>query len=90
MRILFVAKSASEFVKSEEARQMKALRLEGHETTLAAANDFTNPNYCQIPYCDHYFDLNPNEAAEKLSELICGKKYGKIIWQEGLAKAEGM
>ena len=36
---------------------LKMLKEQGLETSVAARNDYDNPEDCIIPYCDKFFDI---------------------------------
>lgn len=78
-KILYVATVVKRHIMAFHVPFLKMLKEEGWETAVAARNDYENPEDCQIPYCDCYYDLPFSrqplargniKAYQKLKEII--------------------
>lgn len=56
-RVLFVATVVKTHMMQFHIPYLQMFQQMGWETSVAARNDYENPADCQIPYCDHYFDI---------------------------------
>ena len=79
MRILYVATVVKTHIMEFHIPYLQMLKEMGWETAVAARNDYENPEDCQIPYCDEYYDIpferNPfkpgnNKAYKALKKVI--------------------
>lgn len=86
-KVLFVATVVKNHIMEFHIHYLKMFKEAGWETAVAARNDYENPEDCQIPYCDTYYDIpferNPFkpgnlEAYRKLKEIIDAGHYDII------------
>lgn len=56
-KILYVATVVKTHINSFHLPYLKMLQEMGYETAVAAKNDFQNPDDCNIPYCNHYYNI---------------------------------
>ena len=86
-KVLFVATVVKNHIMEFHIPYLKMFKEAGWETAVAARNDYKNPEDCQIPYCDTYYDIpferNPFkpgnlEAYRKLKEIIDAGHYDII------------
>lgn len=86
-KVLFVATVVKNHIMEFHIPYLKMFKEAGWETAVAARNDYENPEDCQIPYCDTYYDIpferNPFkpgnlEAYRKLKEIIDAGHYDII------------
>jgi glycosyltransferase involved in cell wall biosynthesis len=57
-KVLFVATVVKMHIMEFHIPYLKMLKEMGWETSVAAKNDYENPEDCKIPYCDHYYDID--------------------------------
>ena len=79
MKALYVATVVKTHINTFHIPYLKMLKSMGYETFVAAKNDFENPEECDIPHCDNYYDIhferNPFhprniKAYKELKEII--------------------
>ncbi len=84
MKVLYVATVVKTHIMEFHIPYLKMLKEMGWETSVAARNDYENPEDCAIPYCDKYYDIpferNPIKpgnikALKQLKKLINDEKY---------------
>lgn len=56
-KVLFVATVVKNHIMEFHIPYLKMFKEAGWETAVAARNDYENPEDCQIPYCDTYYDI---------------------------------
>ena len=56
-KVLFVATVVKTHMMQFHIPYLKMFQEMGWETAVASRNDYENPEDCQIPYCDHYYDI---------------------------------
>lgn len=56
-KVLYVATVVKTHIMEFHIPYLKMFKEKGWETSVAAKNDYENPNDCSIPYCDHYYDI---------------------------------
>ena len=56
-RILIVATVVKLHIMHFHISTLKLFKEMGWETAVAARNDYNNPEDCQIPYCDQFYDI---------------------------------
>lgn len=86
-KVLFVATVVLNHIMEFHIPYLKMLKEMGWETSVAARNDYENPEDCRIPYCDHYYDIpferkpwgtDNKKAYEQLKQLIDENHYDII------------
>lgn len=81
-KVLFVATVVKTHMMQFHIPYLKMLQEMGWETAVASRNDYENPEDCQIPYCDHYFDI-PFERMPWKPKNVQAYKMLKAIIDEG-------
>ena len=56
-KVLFVATVVKTHMMQFHIPYLKMFQEMGWETAVASRNDYENPEDCQIPYCDTYYDI---------------------------------
>ena len=56
-KVLFVATVVKTHMMQFHIPYLKMFQDMGWETAVASRNDYEDPADCQIPYCDHYYDI---------------------------------
>jgi len=56
-RVLFVATVVKTHIMVFHLPYLKMFKEKGYETAVAAKNDYDDPNECNIPYCDKFYDI---------------------------------
>lgn len=56
-KVLFVATVVKTHLMQFHLPYLKMFQEMGWETAVASRNDYENPQDCQIPYCDTFFDI---------------------------------
>lgn len=86
-KVLFVATVVRLHINVFHLPYIQWFHEQGWQVDVAARNDFENPDDCEIPYCDHYYNipferspLKPAnlKAYSKLKELINREQYDFI------------
>lgn len=78
-KVLFVATVVKTHIMEFHIPYLKMLKEAGWQTAVAARNDYENPNECNIPYCDEYFDIPFERNPLKPGNLKAYKELKKII-----------
>ena len=78
-RILYVATVVKTHIMEFHIPYLKMLKDEGWETAVAAKNDYEDPSDCNIPYCDHYYDIPIERNPFRLSNIRAYSQLRKII-----------
>lgn len=58
---------------------LKMFKSLGWETSVAAKNDYENPIDCNIPFCDHYYDIQFERFPLKVGNIRAYKQLKDII-----------
>ena len=56
-RVLIIATVVKTHIMQFHIPTLKLFKEMGWETAVAARNDYENPEDCQIPYCDKFYDI---------------------------------
>ena len=80
-RVLIVATVVKTHIMQFHVPTLKMFKEMGWETAVAARNDYTNPEDCQIPYCDRFYDIPFERLPFMPQNVKCYKKLKKIIDQ---------
>lgn len=78
-RVLFVATVVKKHIMVFHLPCLKMFQQMGYETVVAARNDYDNPQDCQIPYCDQYFDIPFERAPFRYENVQCYKQLKALI-----------
>lgn len=81
-RVLLIATVVKTHVMHFHISWLKKLKELGYETAVAAKNDYDNPNDCQIPYCDHFFDIPFKRFPFHPSNIRAFRKLKKIMREQ--------
>ena len=74
-KILFIATVVKTHIMEFHIPILRILKEMGWETSVAAKNDYEDPNDCIIPYCDIYYEIPFERNPLKLQNI---KAYQKI------------
>ena len=80
-RILIVATVVKTHIMQFHIPTLKMFKDMGWETAVAARNDYSNPDDCQIPYCDQFFDIPFERIPFMPKNVECYKRLKDIIDQ---------
>lgn len=78
-KALYVATVVKTHIMEFHIPYLKMLKEMGWETAVAARNDYENPNECEIPFCDSYFDVPFERNPFKLGNVKAYKQLKTII-----------
>lgn len=78
-KALYVATVVKTHIMEFHVPYLKMLKDMGWETSVAARNDYDNPEDCIIPYCDTYYDLPFERNPLKANNIKAYKMLKKII-----------
>ena len=78
-RVLFVATVVKTHIMTFHIPCLKMFKEMGYETAVAARNDYENPEDCQIPYCDQFFDIPFQREPFHYDNFHCYKELKSII-----------
>lgn len=80
-RVLIIATVVKTHIMQFHIPTLKFFKEMGWETAVAAKNDYHNPEDCNIPYCDHFYDIPFERNPFKPQNIDCYKKLKEIIDQ---------
>lgn len=80
-RVLIIATVVKTHIMQFHIPILKLFKDMGWETTVAARNDYNNPEDCQIPYCDHFYDIPFERIPFMPKNIGCYKRLKDIIDQ---------
>lgn len=78
-KVLFVATVVQMHIMKFHVPYLKMLQEMGVETAVAARNDYADPAKCQIPHCDHYYNLPFERSPFSLRNIKAYRELKKII-----------
>lgn len=78
-RVLFVATVVKTHMMQFHLPYLRMFHEMGWETAVAAKNDYENPEDCQIPDCDTYFDIPFHRIPWKKNNIASYRMLKKII-----------
>ena len=81
VRILYVATVTKKHIMQFHIPFLKMCKEAGWETAVAARNDYANPNDCNIPYCDVYYDIPFERSPLKIKNAVAYRKLKTVIEQ---------
>lgn len=79
MKILFVATVVKGHIMVFHIPYLRMCKDMGWETAVAAKNDYANPQECNIPYCDTYYDIPFDRSPFGASNIKAYKQLKEII-----------
>ncbi|MEY8688208.1 glycosyltransferase family 4 protein [Bacteroides sp. AN502(2024)] len=78
-KVLFVATVVKTHIMEFHIPYLKMFKDYGWETYVAAKNDYDNPEDCNIPYCDYYYDTPFERCPLKAANIRAYKTLKKVI-----------
>ena len=78
-KVLFVATVVKTHMMQFHIPYLKMFQDMGWETSVASRNDYEDPADCQIPYCDHYYDIPFERMPWKAGNLKAYRMLKDII-----------
>ena len=78
-KVLFVATVVKTHMMQFHIPYLKMFQEMGWETAVASRNDYENPEDCQIPYCDTYYDIPFERLPWKPKNIHSYRMLKKII-----------
>ena len=78
-KVLFVATVVKTHIMEFHIPYLRMFKEMGWETAVAAKNDYENPEDCQIPHCDTYFDIGFERMPWKTANFKAYRELKKII-----------
>ena len=80
-RVLIIATVVKTHIMQFHIPTLKLFKDMGWETAVAARNDYENPEDCQIPYCDRFYDIPFERSPFMPQNVECYKKLKDVIDQ---------
>lgn len=80
-RVLIVATVVKTHIMQFHIPTLKLFKDMGWETAVAARNDYANPEDCQIPYCDQFYNIPFERAPFHPKNVGCFKRLKDIMDQ---------
>ena len=80
-RVLIIATVVKTHIMQFHIPTLKFFKDMGWETAVAARNDYDDPQDCQIPYCDQFYDIPFERIPFMPQNAACYKKLKDIIEQ---------
>lgn len=78
-RVLIIATVVKTHIMQFHIPTLKLFKDMGWETVVAARNDYQNPEDCQIPYCDRFYDIPFERIPFMPKNAECYKRLKDII-----------
>lgn len=78
-RVLIIATVVKTHIMQFHIPTLKLFKDMGWETAVAARNDYSNPQDCQIPYCDQFYDIPFERIPFMPKNVECYKRLKDII-----------
>ena len=78
-RVLIIATVVKTHIMQFHIPTLKLFKDMGWETAVAARNDYQNPEDCQIPYCDRFYDIPFERVPFMPKNGECYKRLKDII-----------
>lgn len=78
-RVLIIATVVKTHIMQFHIPMLKLFKDMGWETAVAARNDYSNPQDCQIPYCDQFYDIPFERIPFMPQNVECYKRLKDII-----------
>lgn len=78
-RVLIIATVVKTHIMQFHVPMLKLFKDMGWETAVAARNDYNNPEDCQIPYCDHFYDIPFERIPFRSKNIGCYQTLKDII-----------
>ncbi len=81
-KVLFVATVVKNHIVEFHIPYLQMFKEMGWETSVAARNDYENPEDCIIPYCDIYYDISFERRPFNIENIKAYKQLKNIIERE--------
>ena len=81
-KVLFVATVVKTHIMQFHIPYLNLFQQMGWETAVAARNDYENPADCQIPFCDHFYDIPFARKPWRKQNLTAYRQLKEIIERE--------
>ena len=78
-RVLIIATVVKTHIMQFHIPTLKLFKEMGWETAVAARNDYSNPEDCQIPYCDQFYHIPFERLPFTPKNVECYRKLKDII-----------
>ena len=78
-RVLIVATVVKTHIMQFHIPTLKLFKDMGWETAVVARNDYANPEDCQIPYCDQFYDIPFERSPFMPKNVACYRQLKEII-----------
>ena len=78
-RVLIIATVVKTHIMQFHIPTLKLFKDMGWETAVAARNDYSNPQDCQIPYCDQFYDIPFERIPFMPKNVECYKRLKDIM-----------
>lgn len=78
-KVLFTATVVKTHMMQFHIPYLRMFQEMNWETAVAAKNDYDNPEHCQIPYCDTYYDIPFARAPWEKVNITAYRQLKKII-----------
>ena len=78
-KVLYVATVVKTHIMQFHIPYLKMFKDAGWETSVAAKNDYNDPEECVIPYCDDYYDIPIERSPFRPENIRAYKQLKKII-----------
>lgn len=78
-RVLIIATVVKTHIMQFHIPTLKLFKDMGWETAVAARNDYANPEDCQIPYCDQFYDIPFERTPFMPQNIQCYKRLKDMI-----------
>lgn len=82
-KVLFVATVVKTHIMEFHIPFLKMFHDAGWETAVAAKNDYEDPADCQIPFCDHYYEIPFQRSPVKPGNLHAYRELKRVIDEGG-------
>ena len=78
-KVLYVATVVKTHIMEFHIPYLKMLKEMGWDTAVAARNDYVDPDECEIPYCDSYYDIKFERNPFNPGNIRAYKQLKRII-----------
>lgn len=81
-KVLFVATVVHLHIARFHIPYLKWFHDQGWQVDVAARNDYEDPKDCEIPFCDHFYDLPFERSPFRPENLLALKELKKLLVRE--------
>lgn len=82
MKVLFVATVVKTHIMTFHLPTIKMFHDAGWEVHVAAKNDYIDPEECDIPDCDAYYDIPFSRSPFSANTIRAYQKLKRLIWEQ--------